>query len=73
MQHQILYRPSHSLLVVQLEAGESLAAETGAMVSMSANVQIETAMRGGFFGALAYPEASPQQPAERRLIGLRTA
>jgi uncharacterized protein (TIGR00266 family) len=52
MQHQILYRPSYSLLIVQLEAGESLAAETGAMVSMSANIQLETAMRGGFFGAL---------------------
>jgi uncharacterized protein (TIGR00266 family) len=52
MQHQILYRPTYSLLEVQLEAGESLAAETGAMVSMSGNIQLETAMRGGFFGAL---------------------
>jgi hypothetical protein len=30
MQHQILDRPSYSLLVLQLEAGEALAAEPGA-------------------------------------------
>jgi uncharacterized protein (TIGR00266 family) len=52
MQHEILYRPAYSLLKVQLAAGEALAAETGAMVSMSGKVQIETAMRGGFLGAL---------------------
>jgi uncharacterized protein (TIGR00266 family) len=52
MQHEILYRPTYSLLSIRLEAGEQLSAETGAMVSMSANVQIETAMRGGLFGAL---------------------
>jgi uncharacterized protein (TIGR00266 family) len=52
MRHEILYRPSYSLLTLDLEAGEALLAETGAMVSMSANVQIETAMRGGFLGAL---------------------
>lgn len=52
MQHEILYRPAYSLLQIQLAAGESLSAETGAMVSMSGNVQLETAMRGGFLGAL---------------------
>jgi uncharacterized protein (TIGR00266 family) len=52
MQHEILYRPSYSLLTVRLDADEGLTAETGAMVSMSANIQLETAMRGGFFGAL---------------------
>jgi uncharacterized protein (TIGR00266 family) len=52
MQYEILYRPSYSLLVVKLGAGEALTAETGAMVSMSANIQLETAMRGGFLGAL---------------------
>jgi uncharacterized protein (TIGR00266 family) len=52
MQHEILYRPTYSLLSIRLEAGEQLSAETGAMVSMAANVQIETAMRGGLFGSL---------------------
>jgi uncharacterized protein (TIGR00266 family) len=52
MQHEIMYRPSYSLLSIRLETGEALSAETGAMVSMSANVQLETAMRGGLLGAL---------------------
>jgi len=52
MRHDIWYRPAYSLLSIRLEAGERLWAETGAMVSMSANVQLETAMRGGLFGAL---------------------
>src|SRR5215208_6085857 len=52
MQHEILYRPTYSLLSVRLEAGEQLSAETGAMVSMSGNMQLETAMRGGLLGAL---------------------
>ncbi len=32
--------------------GEKLIAETGAMVSMSAGIKIQTNMKGGFFGAL---------------------
>ncbi|MEM6730836.1 MAG: TIGR00266 family protein, partial [Myxococcota bacterium] len=35
-------RPAHSLAVVNLEGGESIRAEAGAMVSMSSNVQVET-------------------------------
>ena len=53
MQTEILYRPSYSLAVIQLEAGESIATEAGAMVSMSANVQIRTSARGGVFKGLA--------------------
>jgi len=52
MQHEILYRPSYSLLRVDLEGGESICAEAGAMVSMSGGVEIQTAARGGIFGAL---------------------
>ena len=52
MQHEILYRPSYSLLKVDLSGGESICAEAGAMVSMSGGVEIQTAARGGIFGAL---------------------
>lgn len=52
MDHEILYRPSYSLLRVSLLRGESIAAEAGAMVSMSAGIEMETAARGGVFGAL---------------------
>ena len=52
MQHEILYRPSYSLLKVDLARGESICAESGAMVSMSGGVEIRTAARGGLFGAL---------------------
>ena len=52
MEHEILYRPSYSLLRVSLLPGESIAAEAGAMVSMSAGIEMETTTRGGVFGAL---------------------
>lgn len=52
MEHEILYRPSYSLLRVRLAQGESIAAEAGAMVSMSGGIEIETKARGGVFGAL---------------------
>jgi uncharacterized protein (TIGR00266 family) len=52
MNHEILYRPSYSLLKVTLGPGEAISAEGGAMVSMSAGVAIETTMKGGLFGAL---------------------
>ncbi len=52
MRHEILYRPSYSLAKISLDRGESLVAETGAMVSMSANIEIETSMRGGLLSSL---------------------
>jgi uncharacterized protein (TIGR00266 family) len=48
----IRYQPSYSLAIIRLEPGESIQAESGAMVSMSSNLQIETAMKGGVLGAL---------------------
>jgi uncharacterized protein (TIGR00266 family) len=50
--HDILYRPSYSLLKIALGKGEAISAEAGAMVSMSAGVNIETQAKGGLFGAL---------------------
>jgi uncharacterized protein (TIGR00266 family) len=50
--YDIQYQPSFSLVVVQLQPEQSILAEAGAMVSMSANVELQSEMKGGFFGAL---------------------
>jgi uncharacterized protein (TIGR00266 family) len=39
---QIDYKPAATLAVVQLQAGETIRAESGAMVSMSSNVDVRT-------------------------------
>lgn len=53
MKHEVLFRPSYSLLKLELGSGESISAEPGAMVSMSDGVEIETKTGGkGFLGAL---------------------
>lgn len=52
MDYEILYRPTYSLLKVNLEKGEEILAEAGAMVSMSSSIKIDTGMKGGFFNAL---------------------
>lgn len=52
MRCQILYQPSYSLAVVYVAPGEEIQAESGAMVSMSSNIELDTEMKGGFFGAL---------------------
>ena len=50
--YEILHQPSFSLAVVQLQAEQSILAEAGAMVSMSANVELQSQMKGGLMGAL---------------------
>lgn len=52
MQHTVLYRPSFALAHVKLDANESIRTESGAMVGMSANLQLQSKMEGGFFKAL---------------------
>ncbi len=52
MKHEILYRPSYSLVKVGIKQGESVSAEAGAMVSMSSTIEMQTAAKGGIFGAL---------------------
>jgi uncharacterized protein (TIGR00266 family) len=42
MQFDLLYRKAHTLAVAKLGAGESVRAESGAMVSMSTNIGIQT-------------------------------
>ena len=50
--YEVLHQPSFSLAVVQLQSEQSIQAEAGAMVSMSANVELQSQMKGGVFGAL---------------------
>jgi uncharacterized protein (TIGR00266 family) len=50
--YEILHQPSYSLAVVQLQAEQSIMAEAGAMVSMSANIELQSQMKGGLMGAL---------------------
>lgn len=52
MEHEVLYRPSYSLLKINLQQGEAISAEAGAMVSMSSGIEMKTAAKGGVFGAL---------------------
>jgi len=52
MKVELKYRPSYSLGVVLLNPGEELYVEGGSMVSMSADVTVETKARGGLLKSL---------------------
>jgi uncharacterized protein (TIGR00266 family) len=58
MRHKILDAPNFGLLELTLDAGEKVVAESGAMVAMGAQVNVETKMRGGLLAA-----------AKRKLLG----
>jgi len=45
MKHEIRYKPSYSMLVVNLEQGEKITAESGAMTYMDPNVDVHTRKR----------------------------
>lgn len=49
MNFDIKHRPSYALLEVQLEPGEAIRAEAGAMTYMSPNVEVRTVMRESSF------------------------
>ncbi len=49
---QIEHQGAFALAVVSLQPEQAIAAEAGAMVSMSANVDLHSEMKGGVFGAL---------------------
>ncbi len=51
-QYEILHQPAFSLAVIQLQPGQSIQAEAGAMVSMSANIELQSQLKGGVMGAL---------------------
>jgi uncharacterized protein (TIGR00266 family) len=45
MKYEIKYEPSYAMLVVDLEAGESIVGEAGAMTYMTPNIDVRTRMR----------------------------
>jgi uncharacterized protein (TIGR00266 family) len=49
---EIKHQGAFALAVVNLQPEQTIAAEAGAMVSMSANVELYSEMKGGVFGAL---------------------
>lgn len=49
---EIVHQGAFALAVVSLQAEQAIAAEAGAMVSMSGNVDLHSEMKGGVFGAL---------------------
>lgn len=49
---EIQHAGSFALAVVNLQPEQQIAAEAGAMVSMSANIDLHSEMKGGLFGAL---------------------
>ena len=49
---EIKHQGAFALAVINLQPEQAIAAEAGAMVSMSANVDLHSEMKGGVFGAL---------------------
>jgi uncharacterized protein (TIGR00266 family) len=49
---EIEHQGAFALAVVNLQPENSISAEAGAMVSMSANIELHSEMKGGVFGAL---------------------
>ncbi|MFC7142138.1 TIGR00266 family protein [Halosimplex aquaticum] len=53
MDHEISHRPSYAQLTLDLDAGESVRSEAGAMVSKSPQIDVETAAEGGILKSLS--------------------
>ncbi|HOM86809.1 MAG TPA: TIGR00266 family protein [Spirochaetota bacterium] len=52
MKYEILGKPDFPCVKINLNAGESIVAESGAMVAMSTNMEIKTESRGGIMKSL---------------------
>jgi uncharacterized protein (TIGR00266 family) len=53
MKYEIRYKPSYSMLVVDLEQGEKITAESGSMTYMDPNIEVHTRKREkSLFGSL---------------------
>jgi uncharacterized protein (TIGR00266 family) len=54
MKYEIKYKPSYSMLVVTIEQGETITAESGAMTYMDPNIEVHTRKREkSFLGSLS--------------------
>lgn len=51
MKHEILLKPDFPIVQVQLNDGDSIRAESGAMVAMSPTVKMLTKAEGGIFAS----------------------
>lgn len=51
MKHEILLKPDFPIVQVQLEDGESIRAESGAMVAMSPSIKMVTKAEGGIWAS----------------------
>ncbi|QYK53193.1 MAG: TIGR00266 family protein [Fimbriimonadaceae bacterium] len=63
MQHEILFKPEFAVARIMLEASETIRAESGSMMSMSANVHLDSKISGGLgkmFGRLLTGESAFQ-------------
>lgn len=52
MQVEILYPGAYPLVQVEMEGGDSITSEAGAMVSMSSTLELQSKTKGGLFKAL---------------------
>lgn len=52
MEYEIKYKPSYSMVVVKLNAGEAIVGESGAMTYMSPTIQVKTRARQGVLGSI---------------------
>jgi uncharacterized protein (TIGR00266 family) len=50
--YRVEYRPAYAVALIQLGAEQSIKAESGAMVGMSGNLELESKMEGGMWSAL---------------------
>lgn len=48
MNYEIIHKPSYSFLKVKLSPGQTIKAESGAMVYMTPGIDVETKMGSGF-------------------------
>ncbi|MFN2195105.1 MAG: TIGR00266 family protein [Anaerolineales bacterium] len=53
MHVEVLYRPSYSLAMVTLEANETIQTESGAMVAMAPELEMETEAKGCFLKSIS--------------------
>ena len=52
MQSEVMYSPAYATAKLTLAAGESVRAESGAMLAMSAGISMETSTQGGILKGL---------------------
>jgi uncharacterized protein (TIGR00266 family) len=63
MRHEILFQPEFAVVKMMLDAGESIRAESGAMMSMTANMHLDSKISGGLgkmFGRMLTGESAFQ-------------